>query len=71
MAVSELNRRRWRSFRRNKRAFWSLVVFTLLFVIAMFAELVANNKPILVSFRGELHVPAYKFYPETAFGGDF
>ena len=71
MAMSELNRRRWRNFRRNKRAFWSLVIFSVLFVIAMFAEMVANDKPILVSFRGELHVPAYNFYPETAFGGDF
>lgn len=71
MAISELNRRRWRNFRRNGRAFWSLIVFALLFVIAMFAEIVANDKPILVSFRGDLYVPAYKFYPETAFGGDF
>ncbi|RJL19216.1 ABC transporter permease [Paracoccus siganidrum] len=71
MAMSELNRRRWRNFRRNKRAFWSLVIFSVLFVTSMLAEVVANDKPILVSFRGELHVPAYKFYPETAFGGDF
>lgn len=71
MAMSELNRRRWRNFRRNRRAFWSLVIFSVLFVTSMLAEVVANDKPILVSFRGELHVPAYKFYPETAFGGDF
>ncbi|WCR12350.1 ABC transporter permease [Paracoccus stylophorae] len=71
MALSELNRRRWRNFRRNGRAFWSLVVFTILFVVAMLAEVVANDKPIVVSFRGDLYFPAYKFYPETAFGGDF
>ncbi len=71
MALSELNRRRWRNFRRNGRAFWSLVVFTVLFVVAMLAEVVANDKPIVVSFRGDLYFPAYKFYPETAFGGDF
>ena len=71
MALSELNRRRWRNFRRNKRAFWSLVIFAVLFVTAMCAELVANDKPILVSYRGEWRVPAYNFYPETAYGGDF
>ena len=71
MAMTELNRRRLRNFRRNKRAFWSLVVFTILFVASLFAELIANDKPILVSYRGELHFPVYRFYPETAFGGDF
>ena len=70
MALSELNRRRWRSFRRNKRAFWSLILFAALFTIAMFAELVANDKPIVVSYRGELYFPVFKFYPEVAFGGD-
>ena len=71
MALSELNRRRWRNFRRNGRAFWSLVIFSVLFVLAMFAEVVANDKPIVASYRGELYFPAYRFYPETAFGGDF
>lgn len=71
MAMSELNRRRWRNFRRNKRAFWSAIIFSILFVIAMFAEVVANDKPIVVSYRGELYFPVYNFYPETAFGGDF
>ncbi len=71
MAMSELNRRRWRNFRRNGRAFWSLVIFSILFVAAMFAEIVANDKPIVVRYQGELYWPAYNFYPETAFGGDF
>lgn len=71
MAMSELNRRRWRNFRRNGRAFWSLVIFAVLFVTAMFAEIVANDKPIVVRYQGELYWPAYNFYPETAFGGDF
>ena len=71
MALSELNKRRWRSFRSNGRAFWSLIIFAILFVVAMLAEVVANDKPIVVSYRGELFFPAYKFYPETAFGGDF
>lgn len=71
MALSPLNARRWRSFRRNGRAFWSLVVFALLFTITLFAEFVANDKPILVSYRGEFYMPIFKFYPETDFGGDF
>lgn len=71
MAMSELNRRRWRNFRRNRRAFWSLIIFSILFAIAMCAEIVANDKPIVVSYRGDLYWPTYNFYPETAFGGDF
>ncbi|TQS71639.1 ABC transporter permease [Rhodobacteraceae bacterium] len=71
MALSPLNQRRWENFRANRRALWSLVIFMVLFVIALFAEVIANDKPIVVSYRGELFFPAYNFYPETAFGGDF
>ncbi len=71
MALSELNKRRWRNFRRNRRAFWSLVIFGILFIISAFAELVANDKPLLVKHNGEYYVPFLKFYPETTFGGDF
>ena len=71
MALSELNRRRWRNFRRNSRAFWSLVIFTVLFVLSLFAELIANDKPIVVNYRGDYYFPSYNFYSETTFGGDF
>lgn len=71
MALSPLNQRRWRNFRRNGRAFWSLIVFSVLFTVTLFAEFIANDKPILVSYRGELFAPVFKFYPETQFGGDF
>ena len=71
MAVSELNRRRWRSFRRNRRAWWSLWIFALLFVLSLFAEFIANDKPIVVSFDGALYWPIWHHYPETTFGGDF
>ncbi|MDF3608470.1 ABC transporter permease [Paracoccus sp. DMF-8] len=71
MAVSELNRRRWRNFRRNGRAFWSLVIFTVLFVLSLFAELIANDKPIVVSYRGSLYFPVYNFHSEKTFGGEF
>ncbi|WGI23561.1 ABC transporter permease [Amylibacter sp. IMCC11727] len=71
MFKSSISRRRLANFRANRRAVWSLWLFSFLFVICLFAELVANDKPLLVSFKGELHTPAFKFYPETAFGGDF
>ena len=69
--LSPLNERRWRNFRRNRRAYWSLIIFSILFGLSLFAEFIANDKPILVSYRGELHMPVFRFYPETAFGGDF
>ncbi|MFW8635402.1 ABC transporter permease [Cribrihabitans pelagius] len=71
MALSPLNQRRWNNFRRNKRAFWSMIIFTVLFVLSLFAEFIANDKPILASYRGELYAPVFNFYPETTFGGDF
>ncbi|MDE4132579.1 ABC transporter permease [Phaeobacter sp. QD34_3] len=71
MALSPLNQRRWNNFRRNSRAYWSFWIFSVLFVLSLFAEFIANDKPILVSYRGELYMPIFKFYPETAFGGDF
>ncbi|WP_375691994.1 ABC transporter permease [Pseudooceanicola sp. LIPI14-2-Ac024] len=69
--LSPLNQRRWRNFRRNGRAYWSLIIFSILFGLSLFAEFIANDKPILVSYRGELFMPIFNFYPETTFGGDF
>jgi microcin C transport system permease protein len=71
MAFSPLNQRRWHNFTRNRRAYWSLWIFAILFGISLFAEFVANDKPIVVNYRGEYFMPIFKFYPETAFGGDF
>jgi len=71
MTLSPLNQRRWRNFRRNRRAFWSLVVFSVLFTITLFAEFIANDKPLLVRHAGSYYTPVFKFYPETEFGGDF
>ena len=70
MWLSPLNQRRWRNFRRNRRAFWSLIIFALLFGLSLFAEFIANDKPILVKYKGEYFVPIFNFYPETTFGGD-
>jgi len=71
MAVNSLNRRRWRRFRSNGRGFISLVLFMILFVVTLFAEVVSNDKPFLVSYQGSLYFPVLKSYPETTFGGDF
>ncbi|MCG7520727.1 ABC transporter permease [Ruegeria sp. Ofav3-42] len=71
MTLSPLNQRRWRNFRRNGRAFWSLIIFSILFGLSLFAEFIANDKPILVKYRGEFYTPIFNFYPETEFGGDF
>ncbi len=69
--LSPLNQRRWSNFKRNRRALWSLWIFGILFGLSLFAELIANDKPIIVSYQGELHFPVVQFYPETKFGGDF
>ena len=69
--LSPLNQRRWRNFTRNRRAYWSLWLFTFLFVLSLFAEFLANDKPILVNYRGDLRMPVLSFYSEQDFGGDF
>jgi microcin C transport system permease protein len=61
----------WQRFRRNRLGFVSLVLFVILFLVSLAAELVSNDKPLVASFQGQLHVPVFKNPPETAFGGDF
>jgi microcin C transport system permease protein len=70
-SLSPLNRRRWANFKANRRGFWSLWVFLALFGVALCAELVANDKPILVMYDGRAHFPIVERLPETYFGGDF
>lgn len=69
--MSPINQRRWASFKSNKRGFWSLWLFLALFGISLASELVANDKPILVSYKGELLYPVFVDYPEEKFGGFF
>lgn len=71
ITLSPLNQRRWQNFRNNRRAYWSLWIFAVLFALSLMAEAIANDRPVLVSYRGELFTPITTFYPETAFGGDF
>ncbi|MEM9972265.1 MAG: ABC transporter permease [Pseudomonadota bacterium] len=68
--LSPLNQRRWRNFTKNRRAYWSLVIFSILFGLSLFAEFIANDRPILVKHQGEYYTPIFNFYPETTFGGD-
>ena len=70
MALSALNQRRWRNFKANRRAFWSLWLLLLLYGLSLFAELIANDRPVLVRYDGGYYMPVFKFYPEVAFGGD-
>jgi microcin C transport system permease protein len=70
-SFSPIGARRWANFKANRRGFWSLWIFLFLFVIAMGAEFIANDKPILVSYKGELLTPVFVDYPEEKFGGFF
>ncbi|KHL68953.1 ABC transporter permease [Pseudomonas flexibilis] len=71
MKLSPLNRRRFERFKANKRGWWSLWLFLALFVLSLGAELIANHKPLIVSYDGQWYSPVFKRYPETTFGGEF
>ncbi|WP_341663662.1 ABC transporter permease [Vibrio sp.] len=69
--ANPLNQARWQRFKANKRGFWSLCIFMVLFIISLFAELIANDKPILVDYDGAWYFPIVTQYSETEFGGEF
>jgi microcin C transport system permease protein len=69
--LSPLQRRRWHVFKLNRRGFWSLWLFLVLFVISLGSEFIANDKPIVVKYDGGLYWPIFNAYPETTFGGIF
>ena len=71
MPLSPLNRRRFHNFRSNRRGWWSLWIFLVLFTLTLFAEVIANDKPLVVRFDGQWYFPVLHAYPETAFGGFF
>ncbi|MBT7642882.1 MAG: ABC transporter permease [Rhodobiaceae bacterium] len=71
MAVSPLNQRRWRNFKANRRGFISLWLFAGLFLVTLFAEFLANDKPLLIRHEGAFYAPVFMSYAETEFGGDF
>lgn len=68
-AIAPLTRRRIESFKANRRGFWSLILFLMVFAASLSAELIANDKPIVIKFDGGYYVPFLKSYPETMFGG--
>jgi microcin C transport system permease protein len=69
--ISPLTRRRLDAFRANRRGFWSLWIFLLLFTLSLFAEFIANDRPIVIHFAGGWYFPVFVNYPETTFGGIF
>lgn len=67
--ISPLNQRRWSNFKANRRGFWSLWIFLFLFIGSLFAEFIANDRPIMVSYQDEILFPVFIDYPEEKFGG--
>src|SRR5688572_21468168 len=71
MAISELTRERFRRFRSIKRAWWSLIILSTAFLLSLFSELIANDKPLVLRYQGATYFPVFRFYPGTAFGGAY
>jgi microcin C transport system permease protein len=69
--LSPLTRRRLHNFRANRRGYWSLWIFAAFFGVSLFAELIANDRPLLVRYDGHWYAPVFRAYPETTFGGVF
>ncbi|MBT7942333.1 MAG: ABC transporter permease, partial [Alphaproteobacteria bacterium] len=69
--ITPITRRRIDNFCRNRRGVWSLWMFLALFFASLFAEVIANDKPLLVRFEGGFYAPVFAEYPETTFGGEF
>jgi microcin C transport system permease protein len=67
--LNPTNRRRWENFKANRRGYWSLWIFLVIFVLSLFAECIANDRPILASYKGEILFPVLVEYPEEKFGG--
>ncbi len=71
LKITPLTRRRIENFKANRRGFWSLWIFLVLFGITLMAEVIANDRPLLVRFDGAYYFPVVRAYPETVFGGEF
>ncbi|GAC1549064.1 MAG: ABC transporter permease [Beijerinckiaceae bacterium] len=69
LRLRPLNQRRLDNFRRNTRGYVSFWIFAVLFVVSLFAEFIANDRPIVASYKGEILFPIFKNYPEEKFGG--
>jgi len=71
VTLTPLMRRRLHNFRANKRGYWSLWIFLAIFGLSLCAEVIANDKPLLVRYDGQFYFPVVRHYPETTFGGVF
>jgi microcin C transport system permease protein len=71
IAISPINWRRWQNFKANRRGYYSLWIFLVLFIVSLFAEFIANDKPFLIKYDGRFYFPAIVSYAETTFGGEF
>ena len=71
MKLSPLNKRRLQNFKSNKRGFYSFWIFSFLFIVSIFSDFIANDKPLLIKFDQEYYFPIINEYPEIIFGGDF
>ncbi|MFC4260486.1 ABC transporter permease [Marinobacter lacisalsi] len=69
MTLSPIQRRRFENFRRNRRGYWSLWLFLILFLLSMGAELIANDRPLMISYQDQLYFPVVQSIPEETFGG--
>ncbi len=71
MTITPVTARRLANFRANRRGYWALWAFLALFFFSLFAEFIANDKPLIVHYDGGIYLPIFNAYPETTFGGDF
>jgi microcin C transport system permease protein len=69
LRLSPINQRRLANFKANKRGYWSFWIFLFFFVLSLFSEFIANDKPLLVVYKGEILLPILHDYPEEKFGG--
>ena len=69
--MSPIMQARLKRFKENKLGFGCFILFSIIFLLSLGAELIANDKPLLVKYGSSLYLPAFKNYPETAFGGVF
>ena len=70
LTLSPIGQRRWARFKAHRRGWWSLWLFLALFGLSLGGELVANDKPLLVTYQGDWYFPAFKRYTEQDFGGE-
>ena len=71
LTLTTLTRQRWQNFKANRRGVVSLWIFMCIFVITLFAEVISNDKPLLISYEDHFYFPVFQMYPETTFHGDF